>query len=343
MLHPAEFFCRRMLAEYPKAPEQERVFLRAREKFGDAWPDWCGLPMSAVYAMMTEGVGVSVAASVMGSRVAQLPDLTAALLWTRAKVVYRFDPDLALALMSQTIDADDPVPMEIFYQLPHFCVYVEQPLLIAERPHVGFFAWMEFDVNSRTPELRLLFLDERHRTFSVPVIFSKDKTLDGSLCALQESAQLRSALIEPANLETLAQTSENASMLEVASALQLVLYLCSDQADVPELEASRRTAHAAARQPRSARPTQTVDVGFRVGAALRAARAAHPMEASESHIPTGAHPAPHVRRAHWHSFWMGAKGSDARRLTVRWLHPILVGATDREGLQTVVHPVKMDG
>src|SRR5271157_6628010 len=62
--------------------------------------------------------------------------------------------------------------------------------------------------------------------------------------------------------------------------------------------------------------------GISPGAALRQALSEH--EPSE---PTGTHasPRPHIRRAHWHSFWVGKKDQpDARSVTLKWLPPIPV-------------------
>ncbi len=79
------------------------------------------------------------------------------------------------------------------------------------------------------------------------------------------------------------------------------------------------------------------DVGYRLGAALRQALSEH--EHSE---PTGTHasPRPHIRRAHWHSFWVGKKDQpDARSVTLKWLPPIPVNVTGIEDLTTTVRDV----
>ena len=55
-----------------------------------------------------------------------------------------------------------------------------------------------------------------------------------------------------------------------------------------------------------------------LGARLRQAR--------ENNGGEHASPRAHVRRAHWHSYWMGTR--DEQQLSLKWLHPILVGVGD---------------
>ena len=58
--------------------------------------------------------------------------------------------------------------------------------------------------------------------------------------------------------------------------------------------------------------------------------------------PTGTHasPRPHIRRAHWHSFWVGKRDQpDARSVTLKWLPPIPVNVQGVEDLTTTVRDV----
>ena len=68
-------------------------------------------------------------------------------------------------------------------------------------------------------------------------------------------------------------------------------------------------------------------------------------QALSEHEPgesTGTHasPRPHIRRAHWHSFWIGKKDQpDARSVTLKWLPPIPVNVTGVDDLTTTVRDV----
>jgi hypothetical protein len=99
-----------------------------------------------------------------------------------------------------------------------------------------------------------------------------------------------------------------------------VLYVCTDDADIADVDhPSARPKHAM--QPRSTESHW--EVGYRIGTALRASRA----------VPAGAHggshaaPAPHLRRAHWHTYWTGPMDGE-RRQVLKWLAPMAVGVGD---------------
>lgn len=81
-----------------------------------------------------------------------------------------------------------------------------------------------------------------------------------------------------------------------------------------------------------------VPVGVRVGAALRQYRQAPAVP--ESAGPTGRTVAPHLRKAHWHSFWTGPRTDPAqRRLRLQFLPstPVNLGPG---AIAPVVRPVK---
>lgn len=80
------------------------------------------------------------------------------------------------------------------------------------------------------------------------------------------------------------------------------------------------------------------DTGYRIGSALQRAH-----EAQRESAPggdAGKSPSPHIRRAHWHHFWVGpGKEPKERKLVLKWLPPIPVSLADDEIIPTV-HPVR---
>jgi hypothetical protein len=87
------------------------------------------------------------------------------------------------------------------------------------------------------------------------------------------------------------------------------------------------------------------DVGSRIGAALRAAKASHEVELTqdqhdrneEGTIKERKRPRPHIRRAHWHTILSGPM-TGARRRDVRWMPPTPVNIEHGEIIPTF-HPV----
>jgi hypothetical protein len=79
-------------------------------------------------------------------------------------------------------------------------------------------------------------------------------------------------------------------------------------------------------------------VGYRLGAAIRAA------QASPQHSESGgthARPRPHIRRAHWHGYWTGprAKPAKERKFVLRWLAPIPVNVSEETPTIPTIHEV----
>ena len=68
-----------------------------------------------------------------------------------------------------------------------------------------------------------------------------------------------------------------------------------------------------------------LDLGFDIGPKLFAARQRAARETTTD--ANGKIVRPHIRRAHWHTFWTGAGRTTP---IVRWLHPILVHPEDQE-------------
>lgn len=319
--HPADIFETGVLSRHPGAVADYDTFVADRETLADKWPDWCGLPMAAAYAMLTKDAADP--KSALGSGVDELPKLTAALLWRQSKIVYRFDRDVAEALAQQPLDGD--LPRDALYHMPYYCVYVEYPSVFAHGRSRGFYAWMEWDVNNKMPELRLLYLMADGSSLSVPILLPGG-TLEDSKQALRHSAIKR---YDPA-VDMGCDDGDYPSDEIITASINMVLYLSSEAPDIPgdgELRARRTYRGTVAKR------TAVLDVGTRIGAALREAAASDPQSP-----PGGSHASPvaHIRRAHWHHFWIGS--SDERKLIVRWLPPIPVNVTDEA--DPVVRPIK---
>lgn len=84
--------------------------------------------------------------------------------------------------------------------------------------------------------------------------------------------------------------------------------------------------------------TTTWDVGVRIGAALRRARD-HEDQPADEQRAVGTRPRAHIRCAHWHTFWTGARDGE-QTPRVKWLPPIPVNVADDETLPAIIHPVK---
>ena len=134
---------------YPNAWRQVDEFRQSR---GTDLPDWCFLPMSGFYAMVSADAGVDRLPLELVGDVARLSALGT---WRVTQGIYQFDPDLAKALIASPLVG--AIPVKILMQLPEWCLYIETPdYCFNGKPLYGFFVHMEFDTNTRRTELRFL-------------------------------------------------------------------------------------------------------------------------------------------------------------------------------------------
>jgi hypothetical protein len=88
---------------------------------------------------------------------------------------------------------------------------------------------------------------------------------------------------------------------------------------------------------RAANAPTVWDTGYAIGPALRAALERE--RTAPTADGTHASPRPHIRRAHWHTYWTGPHTEPERRkAALRWLPPIPV-AVERGELPVTVRPV----
>lgn len=118
--------------------------------------------------------------------------------------------------------------------------------------------------------------------------------------------------------------------------LSNILYLCTEQPDVEGKSLPCVKMTRLGSRVRFSVPTAetVVGVGVRLGSVFR--KAAN--ERAESDAGGFCKPVmPHIRRAHWHTYWTGKKGE--KRPEVKWLSPILVNAKSANDLAETVHRV----
>lgn len=332
--HFAEIMVANTLMRHPNAMELASNFIRDKTIFGDAWPGWCYFPMAATYAILTQGADASRAKDML-SNPEELSILTAAISWSPFKSVYRFDATVANELCTQALDGQ--IPVQALLHMPEPCVFIEAAVNFVDRHYDGFFAWLENDTGEGTAtgmELRLLYVDRQQNAASFPVILRG--TIDDSVQALTQSAANRSAFAPTINPAAIA----DAIRADVAAAINLVLYLCSEEPDI-------NGEHTWRSRPRDAtKPLKAAvkwDVGLRVGNAIRRYKNEQAQkEVEEEKIrkrESRAAPRPHIRRAHWHHFWRGPKDGQ-RELILHWLPPVPVKTEWEQEQPVVIRPTK---
>lgn len=249
--------------------------------------------------------------------------------WRMTQGIYRFDPALYESLIDTPLTGD--LPADVLTRLPEWCLYLETPGLHVLKRDGGKAdlagAWVRNDLENGTPALLItLDIPEAPRPESATVILRG--TLDESVTETLKAWN--------SGLEGVA--GKVADYLRPI--INLILYLVGSD-DIagphgtPENPKPKRTRRGgvklfAADGPRS------WEVGVRMGDALR--RAYHAAEVSGGGTHSG--PRPHVRRAHWHSYWTGKIGSDDRKIKPKWLPPIPVNLEEIDALPAVIRKAK---
>lgn len=300
-----------LLARYPHVVADYDRFRRGR---GSAplgtWPDWCYVPMAGAVVAAGAPAGVAAGQALEIGRVAALAT------WRLGRGIYRFDPALYAALGETRLPQD--LPVAPLYRLPEWCLYLDLP---GEPDVAGTYVHLEFDANTRRPELRLLLDSGRGWDGLLPCpLFLDEPTLAG----------VRRGPLPVGVAETAAEL--------VDRVLSALLYLVSERAEiVAPGDAPARPSYPPTPYGRGPRQPRTWEVGYRIGATLRRGSTT-----SGERGGTGerAAPRPHLRRAHWHHYWTGPRADEQRTLVVHWLPPTLVAADDPDALVADVHQLR---
>lgn len=337
MITLPERFARAMITQNQDACARlDRLYaIRDQIEADGEWPAWCAMPMSEVMACLIAQYHADGPTSFI---VEQTAPLTAAYLWQKTKQVFRFDPTLRVELEAQRFTGD--LPGEALLRLPVPCVYVEGMIdLFGMNIADGFFAWMEADLKKDWKELRVLALTDKDHSFASFMLPIRG-TIEQSLKALNASADFNAQSRLGQEIEACVKNipiSMDANVRFFSRVLNLLLYLCAEDPDYdrPPRRAKAKPAVTLSTERPPRAPTVTT-AGARIGAVIRKGYAAEKNRAEKagSHAPK----APHVRRAHWHHYWTGARESAERCLVLKWIPPVFVGGASADIV--TIHPVK---
>lgn len=306
--------------------------LRGAKDSGEMnWPDYCELPLSAAYTYLADKHDEQTAAGLCA-------EITALWTWRRSKKVYSFDPDLAQALAAQAEDVQgtDVLPCDLLMHLPYPCIYIKAPCVLEHAD--GFFVFIEYDTNHDRPELRIQWMfEDMQYTFPQVLHLLPGETIKD--CILDTIHTTQENLKEDIKL----QDVDVGVARIILSAIQLVLYLLSDNVEieqaVPEVEKGETKKNVTTLKKKDqdkASQVQEYLVGVRVGSALRKAKSSY--NRSAGNTGTSSAKRSHTRRGHWHHYWTGPKQGD-RKLVLKWTAPTVIHPENVED-NVVVYPVK---
>lgn len=275
--------------------------------------------------------------------------------WARGRVVYAIDTDLAEAVL-ETDWADTPIPGDLLARLPH-----PNPMVVLPEPidipapdgsvdrfeafivvGAAHLDGIDFDVyDPRTTMLKLWFIGHGVDANSGRPLTTTQHLPNGQVRSGPSMAMM--AVSTPLEDLTMSQRREwiaeaikgplsgvdptfpsddaaaDASARMIAYGLGLLVYLVTDEADTEEVRVRGEVSRRKAKMPTASPATRVIEVGYRIGAALRS----HRLSRGTNRDGAGNTVAPHIRRAHLHTFRRGPGHSER---FVKWLPPIAVNA-----------------
>ena len=281
------------------------------------WPAWCWCPLAGAYAIASRGLALPT------SQAGEVAILGALGPWRAGQGIYRYDPDIYQALLETPLD--QALPWDALYRLPEWCLYLETPGLSWEGQLIhGAYVHLEHDPNDCRAELRLL-LDLPSVLLPVPIHMIPGASIAQGLEAMEMEAIGQAARLGLSiGPDPILRDNHLRAIQQIVS---LAIYTCASEADLgtpaPIKAQPIRTRRHGLRTYPPDHPTIRL-VGVTLGDQLRQARQQVEQQGG-SH--TG--PRPHLRRAHWHSYWIGPRaGGPDRHLDLRWILPILVNPTE---------------
>ena len=351
--YPPLRLLKQVTAKYPSAWAKLDDFHNSNGKDNlPSWPDWCYAPMAASIAVVTNGAPKTMDnEEFFMDSVIETQQVAALAVWRRSKEVFVFDSDMEQLLTEQ--DAPLTIPSEILLQLPYPCFYIEMDgLFINGVQYHGFFTHLEYDINTNSPELRLLFLADDLHTFGYPIHLDVSDIESSIQKTLSEAGQ-NITDIQNGRLKKIAQQlfdTRNNSIDELYNflrkALQAVLYVCAINADIePNQEQKTITKRSTTGVIRDRyAEIRKWDVGVRIGSSVRHYKKFQQIKNTET-ARQGSHTSkrPHIRRGHWHHYWTGKKAEEEKRkLILKWTAPMYIGMNDDddENSPAVIHNIR---
>lgn len=330
---------------YPQAWRQIDRCRNQRDEVG-GWAEWCFCPMSASWAIVqgTHGDDVISRYSRLDAygtderENAKVPVLDIARIaalssWRVSQGVYLVDSTVLDAVKETPVDGE--IPVDILMRLPEWCCYVPMPgHEIEGREIAGFFAHLEVGPRHDGAWLRLEvdYLDLPPLISLSPEALNFYRGMTFSDSYRRMLGEMKAdAMVGGANapdFDRVADMLQSHASERIGPLLSVLLYLCSQTAEF------RAAAERVPGRPTNPTPKKVKEgwrlfppdrpkiwcVGETIGKTIRDAMARH-----REHDEHRLGPRPHVRRAHWHSFWTGPRADpSARKLVLKWLPPMPV-------------------
>lgn len=251
-------------------------------------------------------------------------------LWEKKKQIYVFDPVFAEELMhTQNIG----ILKDMFTKLPYDTFAVDFSKSSAVIEEAGIMGAI-INVQRRGDYWYISLscfadLENGEMGFGILNFFVENENIE---CSSEKFTAIHSNVEQDTSL-----FANRKSLFNLI--VHVLTYFSSYEPDIRETSQSKAQQAAFKRQKKTGqKPTRIWNVGEYYGAAFRKWTQGTLGNKSNNDVVTESK-RPHVRRAHWHRYWVGKKGN--QELVVKWVHDCIVNEHLGE-LSIAKHTVKTE-
>lgn len=243
--------------------------------------------------------------------------------WNQNKIVYQLDAEFEKELVKTT--GTVKIPYSMIEKIPFKCFYIEFQEGTEFKEYNGMF------VNVINWQGRPLIAINRitHDEICYHMFITAGKNTSGFGTEEYDENGEKGFIYNPENMSSgLHPEDEHYKEADIINAnlardnifvLQFLTYLCAENCEVKLSEESKQTYRPSKIVKNKYSEIRKYEVGFRLGKAIRT----YKKRISSGEHASGYSMKPHMRRAHWHTYY---KGKGKTEKVLHWLSEIFVHA-----------------
>lgn len=255
--------------------------------------------------------------------------------WLHSKVIYTFDPEIRMALDDTRWSDIREQPISLLNRIPidYFVVYLGRLIQLGEQ-NFDFFVCM---IERHPDDIGLR---------GIHFVFGNSEE-DGRYvhvtpCGIKVDSYSEIKTIGEVyhyNCENHQDINGSESKSELKRMFRYVfpyiLYLCSQNAEISQTPDSIQNYRTPSGQPKNKySEIKEYKCGESTGEKIRKFKNANPNYCGTHNSGSGSRKSPHIRRAHYHRFWIGH--GENKTQVIRWLPPMVIHPEVQQDIKPTV-------
>ena len=244
-------------------------------------------------------------------------------LWAYDKQVFTFSDELINEFISFGIEQDNGIPIKMLKNIPFksICIDVsENDIVNIEGIKLRYLIVSPFFVNDNFYYSQSFYAKDGEYSFFTFEVKDISKLNENAEMVIRDNNKGGSS-VDPDGYFTII-------------GLNCLLYLVSNKPDIMENEIQKKIYHPSSSIKNKMREIRKWDVGFRYADSIKK-QYIQEGDGKETRHGKSSSKRPHVRKAHWHRYWIG-HGED-KHLELRWVSSCHINAEFVSDLPVVSH------